>query len=555
MLSSIFRILLLVLLPHLLPLAQSPVSNPHSSSTPPSAAPDALSEADSLYRAGRLEAAIEKYRQVLQGDPKSAGAYAGLTRVFLKQKKVQDADDTIHKALQVSDSPLLHVALGEVYFRQGKIVEAETEWVKVVNGGFSSARAYLGLARVKRAILLYRRAKSMIDKAHDLDPGDPEIQKFWIDTLPASDRMKYIESYLAGPNNDDPERRADTQRYLDYLKARAKTPKRQCRLVTNLTSTGAGMERLLQDARHLRGYGLIVGLNDHKAKLMIDTGASGILVNRRVAEKAGVTVLSEVHIRGIGDKGGSGGYVGLVNSIKIGQLEFHDCPIEVLDQRSVLGDDGLIGTDVFEDFLVDLDFPGEKLKLSQLPLRPGEAERKPALQTGDDDVDQSDETSSPPASGPTATPAKPPSGLQDRYFAPEMQSYARVFRFGHDLLIPTKVNDLPQKLFLLDTGGFNNLITPAAAREVTKVHRDDTIVKGLSGSVREVYSAGHLVLQFGHLRQEHEDIVSFDLTEISDSVGTEVSGILGFAMLHLLDIKIDYRDGLVDFVYDAKRGR
>jgi len=32
-----------------------------------------------------------------------------------------------------------------------------------------------------------------------------------------------------------------------------------------------------------------------------------------------------------------------------------------------------------------------------------------------------------------------------------------------------------------------------------------------------------------------------------------VSGILGFTLLHLLDIKIDYRDGLVDFEYNPRR--
>jgi hypothetical protein len=29
--------------------------------------------------------------------------------------------------------------------------------------------------------------------------------------------------------------------------------------------------------------------------------------------------------------------------------------------------------------------------------------------------------------------------------------------------------------------------------------------------------------------------------------------VLGFAMLRMLDLKIDYRDGLVNFTYDAKR--
>jgi hypothetical protein len=68
-----------------------------------------------------------------------------------------------------------------------------------------------------------------------------------------------------------------------------------------------------------------------------------------------------------------------------------------------------------------------------------------------------------------------------------------------------------------------------------------------------VYSADKATLVFGHYAQKNQDIVTFDLSNISRRMGTEVSGTLGFAMLHMLQIKIDYRDGLVDFVYDSKR--
>ena len=36
------------------------------------------------------------------------------------------------------------------------------------------------------------------------------------------------------------------------------------------------------------------------------------------------------------------------------------------------GEDGLIGADVFAAFLVDIDFPNQKLHLGELPKRPGE---------------------------------------------------------------------------------------------------------------------------------------------------------------------------------------
>jgi hypothetical protein len=40
----------------------------------------------------------------------------------------------------------------------------------------------------------------------------------------------------------------------------------------------------------------------------------------------------------------------------------------------------------------------------------------------------------------------------------------------------------------------------------------------------------------------------FDMRSLSDSCGTEISGILGVGVLRHLEMKIDYRDGLVDFV-------
>jgi hypothetical protein len=45
-------------------------------------------------------------------------------------------------------------------------------------------------------------------------------------------------------------------------------------------------------------------------------------------------------------------------------------------------------------------------------------------------------------------------------------------------------------------------------------------------------------------------MISFDTKNLSDDVGTEISGFLGFTTLRFLDIKIDYRDALIDFSYD-----
>jgi tetratricopeptide (TPR) repeat protein len=552
MLRPLLRIALVtaVAVPGLLAQTPAPAGVPRPPAPIAPSTPALLTEeANAFYRTRNFDSARQKYQQLIQENPKLPGAYAGLTRVYLKQKNVPLAFETISKGLQIADSPSVRVALGEVYFRQGKIAEAEHEWVDVINSGYRDARAYLGIARVSYAISMHKRAKAMVYQAHELDPTDSDVQRYWIATLKTADRIKFLRDYLSRASSDDVSSRERLQRQLGYLLARAQGPKRGCRLVSTIASTETNLIRLLHDPRHIRGYGLPVVVNGEKSELLLDTGASGILIDRRVAEKAGLTKLSETRIGGIGDKGESNGYMAVANSIKIGQLEFQNCPVEVLDKRSVLFDDGLIGGDVFDDFLVDIDFPKEKLRLTELPKRPEDAGRTIGLQA-DSDSDASDEKPQESNSAAGAKPSPAQSGPQDRYIAPEMKSYTQIFRFGHMLLVPTGVGAAPFKLFLLDTGAFGNSISPEAAREVTKVHGDPNMyVKGLSGSVKNVYTADKAVIRFGHLRQPNEDIVTFDLSSVSDSAGTEVSGTLGFKTLSLLDIKIDYRDGLVDFTY------
>jgi tetratricopeptide (TPR) repeat protein len=483
-----------------------------------------LREAMSCYRRGKLDAAIEKYEIMLRVNPVSPEAHAGLTRIYLKQGKVNLASETVRKGLAFSNSPDLRVALGEVYFREGKIPEAEEEWLKVADSD-ASGRAHLGLARVRNALSSYEEGKEMIDKAREINAIDPDIELNWNITLPLSERIRRLESYLASADSIGAGDREESQQYLDYLKMLDQT-QGGCHLVNQTATAEMPLARLLADAEHLRGYGLAVRLNGRKATLMLDTGAGGILVSRKVAEKAGIIRVAESRIDGVGDRGAGSGFVGLAGAVRIGDLEFRDCPVRVLDKKSVLEEEGLIGSDFFEQFLVNIDFPNEKLRLSELPRKPDHDTQATAIANFE------------------------PS---DGHIAEKMQSYMKVYRFGHYLLVPTKVGEVPGKLFLLDTGGVASQITPAAAREITRVRSDsDKVITGISGSVKKVYSAGKTILEFGHLREENQDLVAFDLTSASQSVGTEISGTLGFATLRLLNIKIDYRDGLVAF--DSKAG-
>jgi len=550
------------------PTAASPAQNsPAASSPPPSAVPPAnaagaapassaapaatasaspataklavtplsagLLHAQLLFRTGKFDDAIAEYNAIIAGNgADAAGAYAGLVHVYLKQRKSGDAFPAAQKAVQLApDLAAAHTALGEAYFRQGRMGEAENEFQFAIRNKRADARAYLGLNRISRATSNYKNAKIALDIAHQIDPDDPEIRRAWLSTLSLKDRLKAMQEYLNVNNNDDTESLENLKHGMVVLQDEMDRPVRGCRLITKITSTQTDLEQLMVDAKRLKGYGLKVKLNDTGSRLLLDTGASGILVNSKIAERAGVQRVVEQNVKGIGDAGGASGYVGYVDSIEIGELKFQNCYVRVVEKKSALGEDGYIGADVFAHFLVDINFPDAKFKLSELPKLPDEPAEEASLD-----------------SHPTSTYHP-----RDRYIAPEMKEYTRIFRFGHTLLVPTSVNEHPYKLFLLDTGAFDDTITPEAARETSKVYSDDRLrVKGFSGQIKDVYVAEDVTLAFGHFKQRRS-LVSFDMVNTSNSIGTEVSGTLGFGMLYLLDIKIDYRDGLVDFNFNPNR--
>ena len=222
-------------------------------------------------------------------------------------------------------------------------------------------------------------------------------------------------------------------------------------------------------------------------------------------------------------------------------------------------EDGLIGANVFASYLIDINLPGMRLKLSPLPKRPEDAVAPTALNSGGEEQPSEDGTTEHTSTEPNSSvpiPASPQPLPKDRYVAPEMANWTQVFRFGHLILVPTKVNESKSMLFLLDTGSYSNLLSVRAGRQVTHVHSNyDVKVEGLSGRVNKVYSSDKATLTFGHLQQTGKDIFTVDLSSIGRPFGTDVSGILGFETLWLLDVELDYRDGLVHFEYDPKHGK
>jgi predicted aspartyl protease len=418
------------------------------------------------------------------------------------------------------DSPAAHELVGEVLFRRGAFAEAESEFQKATKIDPHFALAWWGLARVAECTSRYKTAAQDIQRAHELDPKDPRIFRDWAMRLHGQPHIDALEKYLAML---DPSRQAqEVETIRNHMQLDRALPSRKLNLLATPYAKAEIPLVALTSPSRSRYFGLFVILNDVPLHLVVDTGANGFVIPLRVAEKAGVARLAPGFLSGIGSNAKlSGGYRGIASRVRIGSLEFHDAVIDVSNQESIGAADGLIGSDVFAQFLVTLDFKARKLRLQPLP--------------GSHPAGRSSSSSS-------------DDELQDPVPAPELRTYSPVFRFGHILLLPTSVSGSRQVLFVIDTGADSSLISYEMAEEVSKISRDDRNgITGINGRVADIYKTGNLAVEFAGFRQKNLGMTSFDMWEQSRRIGTEISGFLGLPALDLFTLTIDYRDGLVNF--------
>jgi tetratricopeptide (TPR) repeat protein len=450
--------------------------------------------------AGPLEDTIVTGRKALAND--------GVATAWrIAQKALMDAPE----------SAAAHEFAGEVRFRRGEFAEADAEFKAAVEWDPRFALAWWGLGRVAECASMNKTAIEDFHRAYELNPNDLRILAVWIGRLHGQERVDALNHYeallkAAGANGiGDPKE-------LEGLRQRAELAKAlNGREATALLSPYKTMEvplrTFVSGATHMRTFGVEVMVNGSPARLVLDTGAAGIVLSHPAAERVGLARVAGASVRGIGDNAKlTGGYRAIAERFRIGDVEYRDAVISVADQTFVGIEDGLIGSNELGEFLITLDFAGGKLRLDPLPgYHPGEE-------------------------------------FADRAVSPQMESWTRVFRFGHLLLVPVRVGNATNRMFVLDTGAANTLISYELAAEVSKLNRDDkTALRGLNGKVGDVYQTGNLVLEFAGFEQKNLGMTAFDTWELSHRLGTEISGFLGLPVLNLFTLTIDYRDGLVKF--------
>jgi hypothetical protein len=475
------------------------------------AATSELSNAMQLYLKSDFPAAIQLYSSIVRRNPGSEAAHLGLIRALWKEDDVEKAHQAAEAAMSLfpSSAPI-QAASGDVWFRMGKMVEAQEAYQNAIQNDPSNARGFFGLAKVHRFNFNRKSCRLMGTKAYQLDPEDPEIILAYASDLPAAEKIPLLEKYLQLGVNELESDRSWAKDQIDHLKKVGDLK------TWELRNPPKKAEIQLSECGYHECRNVSVLINgSRKVDLLLDTGSAGIVISRNSVNNLGLKIVGPTHIMGIGDSGRRRGDVALAKTVQIGPLEFFNCPLKITKEKWPWYG-GILGIDMLSRFLVALNLEKNKLEVSPLP----------------------------PISGKPFD--EPESWMDlDRTIPAEQTSFIPAGKLNHLMMIPTVVNRSESVFFNLDTGVYKNVIDLLLARKVPGL-KIAGAYEAISGAAKS-YAVEPVSIQIGRYDQECYDLLALDLKRNSHTSGLEISGLIGHPMLRRFVIIINLRDGLINF--------
>ena len=507
------------------------------------------SEADQALYKNKPAEAEKLYREQLQREPSNDRVRGQLVRAIVDQDRIADADRQAQEFLKARpDSAEAEVALARVLRRQGNIPDAYRHVQRALALDVCNGQAHGQLGAIFGFTSMNASGWQQIAMAHSLEPSDDSIQMYWMYNLPAAERVAAISDYIAHSPNANASN-TNLKVSLDAAQAIVANRAQSCSSTSTVRSAKLPLQPLFTDSAVMNsgggawsrigsvetrgpqddnfpiwGWGLEVRVNGIKQRLLVSTEYNGIILTGEVAAKLKLAQGTKVGIDGVP------GHKAVLDTVAIGDLEFQHCGVDVLEnEKPAEGLDGVIGLSVFSNYLIALNSSARTLELSPLPPLPGETgTQSTALATGDYD---------------------PMLNLKDRYISPEMANWTRAYRIWSLWLIPVHTGPGPEHLFVLDTGTTYTHIDETFAKSITKVKPVPGIFSyNQKTQKREpVLGADEVTLSFAGLREPAHGLFVQDFRRQSSSYGLEIDGRLGLQSFPNMIVRLDYRDGLVQF--------
>jgi hypothetical protein len=467
----------------------------------PAVAEHTATPADTAYSEGRYGAAEDLYEQALAKAPQDVEMSAALVHTLLHEDKVAQASTLANTILAANprSAPLL-TALAEVQLRQGEPWLALQTIDQAGAADSCYARIHLIRSRALRIDSMYASERKELEIAYDIDPADPDIQHEWSRVDSPAQEIEGTDKALATQKDIDAETQKKAEATVHAMMPLLFENSQTCQVVPDAPSATLPLQATYADPKHIDGYRLEADFPQGKAKLIVDTAASGLFISKALADLNGFK-------QGPDDPPGTAH----IDSFRVGPLEFRNCLVGVTDGPIAGKSDGFIGTDIFASWLITLNYRNAKLILAPLPPQAGDLPG-------------------------------------DRTVPPELAGFTPVYHRRQYLLVPLTFGNKSRKLFILATGMRFSAMTSPVAHSLSKMtvnftNTEQTANGGKAQFYREVFD-----MQLGSLPELHQGhILELDPTVIDRNAGFEIAGMLGLDVLQPLTLHLDYRDGLVKF--------
>jgi tetratricopeptide (TPR) repeat protein len=444
---------------------------------------------------------------------------------LMQAGQVEDARRLVHTAIVARPAdPQLLCLQGDILFRQSKFDDAEKAYRAALILAPRSARAHLGLGRVDQLRFHRKSAHEQIATAYQLDWRDPEIILAYAHYVPDREARKVLlQNFLAltpredKGHRDDVVARVEMEERLGARKLAAlDSPYRDYKLP---------LETFIAPNGQIGGVLLKASINHgNPLRLILDTGADGILLTSKAVRNLGLETLTRSQISGLGQQAPANALVAVARTVEIEDFRLQDCVLQVSDV-GLPGADGIIGANVFQEFLIRLDARAHSLELSPFSSR-----AEAPVRFSDPWVDYE----GPSNGGPVCA---------------SCDHLAPAYRVGHLLLLRATLNgpnndDGQYGYFMLDSGSTYSALSQDFAN---RLPGGSTHLLGARGPLDGASYSRRMRLDLGAAQLTDFNPVSLDLTEVSRQEGVEISGIVGFSVVSKAVLTINYRDGLVGF--------
>jgi Aspartyl protease len=403
----------------------------------------------------------------------------------------------------------MHTSLltaAERSYRDGDFVGARDMFGRAVETQPASARALVGLAIAEQASFLPALAVEHLAQAFQLAPDDPSVVREYAAATPdlrlESALLHRLTRLASTPRVWTEEARARLL-LLDLLDGRT---------VHHLSSAYTSHRLKLSVARDRSGnpigWLLPIRINGSRPlRLLLDTGSRGLLLSRSMSASLKLETLAPTVFGGFGEDGPGRGKFALAANVGVSGLFWKNVMVEVMDRPLFLDLDGLAGADLFRQFRITLDGPGNVLELT--PFEDG-------------------------------TPAEGAGHRPWRQWSPAARkAESTLNRIGHLLLAPVVTEEGGRANFAIDSGAAYSIVH----QREPEISIRTVALEGLSGLTRAPELLRSPRIEIGGHQTVLRHAVTADLSAIGDAFGVRIDGFAGFPLLSRLVTTIDLRAG------------